>query len=107
VTDCTESNVATHLFRITQESVRNAVRHGGAKGVKIALSTSLEGLLILTVQVDGSGLPPPAERGKGLGLRIMAHRAAMIHAAFKIEAPATGGTIVECRLPYDATHSDA
>ena len=60
------------------------------------------GTLVLSVADDGSGLPPRGERGEGLGLRIMAHRAAMIGAAFSVEAQPSGGTIVVCRLPHRA-----
>ncbi len=105
-TDCTAGSEATHLYRITQESVRNAVQHGKATHVKISL-TSCDDCLILSVDDDGTGLPPPPQRGQGLGLRIMAHRAGIIHARFKVEAQLGGGTLVECRLPHASIHFDA
>jgi signal transduction histidine kinase len=104
--DCLEIGTATHLFRITQEAVRNAVRHGNATRIAIVLDL-VDGCLVLAVQDNGKGLPPPDRRGQGLGLRIMAHRAAMIHAHFKVEAMTAGGTVVQCRLPVDATQSNA
>jgi signal transduction histidine kinase len=89
---------ATHLFRIAQEAVRNAVRHGRARRIEIALGRQGEGL-ILTVRDDGCGLPRPLPTGtKGLGLRIMAHRATLIGASFSIASHAGGGTVVGCRL---------
>jgi len=100
-TDCPDNSAAAHLFRIAQESVRNAVAHGKAKRVEIALACSADGLT-LTIRDDGSGLPPSEERGQGLGLRIMAHRAKMIHARFRVEALPGGGTLVECQLPTKA-----
>ncbi len=106
VTDSIDSDVATQFFRITQESVRNAVCHGKAKLVEISLQSSADSL-ILTIRDDGSGLPPPDERGQGLGLRIMAYRAEMINASFRIEGIRGGGTLVECRLPHDLTPPDA
>jgi len=45
------------------------------------------------------GIPPPENRTPGLGLRIMAHRAAMIRAQFHIEAQPDGGTRLVCQLP--------
>ena len=96
--DCRDRSIAAHLFRITQESVRNAVIHGRAKRVEISLAASTNGL-VLTIRDNGSGLPPPHQRGEGLGLQIMAHRAAMIHARFKVEGVPEGGTLVECQLP--------
>jgi signal transduction histidine kinase len=96
-----EAGVASHLYRIAQESVRNAIRHGQAKQVEVNLRATGD-RLILTVRDDGDGLPPPAARGKGLGLRIMTHRAQMIGATFTIETPPTGGTKVVCTLPLPA-----
>ena len=92
------NGVANHLFRIAQEAVRNAVRHGGAKWVEVRLH-SRDNRLRLSIEDDGSGLPPISRRGEGLGLRIMVHRAKMIGAAFAIERAASGGTIVQCTLP--------
>jgi signal transduction histidine kinase len=94
-----ENGTATHLFRIAEEATRNAVRHGGARNVDVDLSAS-EGSLSLTVRDNGTGLPPPGRRGDGLGLRIMAHRAAMIGATFSVVAQPSGGTIVLCTLPH-------
>ncbi|HEX3729618.1 MAG TPA: sensor histidine kinase [Opitutaceae bacterium] len=93
------NGAATHLFRIAQEAVRNAVRHGRARQVEIALLRQGLGLS-LTIRDDGCGLPrplPPSSRG--LGLRIMAHRAALIGATVSVVSQAGGGTVVGCRLP--------
>ncbi len=94
-----ESGTATHLYRIAAEAARNALRHGRAKRIDLRLSAA-GGFLVLAVRDDGSGLPPPASRGQGLGLRIMAHRAAIIGAALSFEAAPPSGTLVTCRLPY-------
>ena len=53
-------SVATHLFRIAQEAVSNAVKHGGASEVVIRLEVGHENALLL-VSDDGPGLPgsPP------------------------------------------------
>ena len=93
-----DNGVANHLFRIAQEAVRNAIRHGGAKHVNVGLH-SRNRQLELKIQDDGSGLSPLAQRGEGLGLRIMAHRAGMIGASFVIERLPAGGTLVQCSLP--------
>ena len=95
------NGVSSHLFRIAQEAVRNAIRHGGAKNIEVSLNTQNR-CLNLVVQDDGSGLPPAPERGEGLGLRIMAHRAQMIGATFTVERRPAGGTLVQCLLPLPA-----
>jgi len=94
-----QGGAATHLYRIAEEAARNAVRHGRARLVTFALAAE-DGNLVLAVRDNGSGLPPPGERGQGLGLRIMAHRAAIIGATLALEGRPGAGTSVTCRLPY-------
>jgi len=89
---------ATHLYRIAQEAVRNAMQHAKCKRVDITLSES-GGTLKLIVEDDGVGLPETPLPGGHLGIRIMAHRASMIGGSFSVEPAPTGGTIVTCSLP--------
>ncbi|PWU12783.1 MAG: hypothetical protein C5B50_20825 [Verrucomicrobia bacterium] len=93
--------IAAHLFRIAQESVRNAIRHGKPKRIGINLSEH-NGQVKLTIEDDGLGVPDNLSEKPGLGIRIMAHRAAMIGGTFVIEPAATGGTIVTCAFPKAA-----
>lgn len=95
--DVPEGGVATHLLRIAQEAVRNGIRHGHARRVELSL-TGQPADLTLQVRDFGTGLPAPEQRGDGLGLRIMAHRARMIGGVFAVAAAEGGGTIVTCRL---------
>ncbi len=93
-----DKGAASHLYRITQEAVRNAVRHGKARRVEISLRTEA-GATQLTIADDGAGLTAQRRReSPGMGLRIMAHRAAMIGAEFTLESPPAGGTRIVCRL---------
>jgi signal transduction histidine kinase len=89
---------ATHLYRIAQEAVRNAIQHGKPTRIGLTLSER-NSLVTLTVEDDGVGVPEIAPRREGLGIRIMAHRAAMIGGSFAIEPAPTGGTIVTCSIP--------
>jgi len=91
-------NVATQLYRIAQEAVTNAVRHGKARHVSICLD-SADDEIVLTITDDGTGLPENARAGNGMGLRIMAYRAGMIGATFHIERLSDlNGTRVTCTL---------
>jgi signal transduction histidine kinase len=92
---------ATRLFRIAQEAVRNAIQHGKPKRIGITLAER-GGFVTLTVEDDGVGVPETARKTNGLGIRIMAHRAAMIGGSFAIEPGPTGGTIVTCSVPKAA-----
>jgi signal transduction histidine kinase len=88
-----DSRVAENLYRIAQEAVRNAVKHGGAKVVAIQLF-SLRGQPALTIKDNGSGYDPRAPQSSGMGLRIMSHRARAIGRELAIDPGEIGGTVV-------------
>jgi signal transduction histidine kinase len=89
--------VATHLYRIAQEAISNAARHGRANKIVVALSrTDKETTLRITD--DGTGLPTTTARSDGMGLRIMKYRAEVIGASLTIGAAKNGGTSLVCTL---------
>lgn len=88
-----DANVAENLYRIAQEAARNAARHGNAKTVTIRLF-SVRGHPALTVIDDGAGFDPAQPSRRGMGLRIMRHRAHAIGAQFAIDPGETGGMVV-------------
>jgi len=88
---------AAQLYRIAQEAVRNAVNHASASQILILLRGRGRDLQLEIVD-DGTGLPPPELRRPGLGLNIMAHRAAAIGGIFEVQAEAGQGTRIICRL---------
>jgi signal transduction histidine kinase len=101
--DVNDVNVATHLYRIAQEAISNAIRHGKARHINIRLD-STDNEIVLTIIDDGIGLPENARNGDGLGLRIMAYRASMIGATFNIERLSSlYGTRVTCTLASNAS----
>ncbi len=85
----------THFFRIAQEAVNNAVRHGKAKNIDISLKHN-EHEIILLVQDDGIGILPEKKRRKGLGLFTMKNRAGLINANLEIKPNTKGGTTIKC-----------
>jgi signal transduction histidine kinase len=96
-----DAAAATHLYHIAQEAVRNAVSHGKARRIMINLATQ-EDRVVLTVTDDGAGLPEDFRKSQGLGIRIMAHRAAMIGGGFDICPGPNRGVVVTCSLPNPA-----
>jgi signal transduction histidine kinase len=91
--------MAVHLYRITQEAITNAVKHGKTKNIQIELVRRREGS-VLTVKNDGLDFPKVfTARGPGMGLQIMGHRADIIGASLDIHKAAEGGTIVACSFP--------
>lgn len=97
-----DSNAAMHLYRIAQEAVTNAIKHGHVSHIVVHLSVE-DKRLRLWIDDDGIGLPKKLPDNRGLGLRIMASRAGMIGGTFSATNNPGGGTIVTCDLPLTAT----
>jgi len=95
-----DQTTATHLYRIAQEAVGNAIKHGRARNILISLEHSDTGKLLCVID-DGSGMPVAKVDGKGMGLRIMAYRAELIGARLNIRGDGKTGTAVTCLLPLD------
>src|SRR4051812_6871297 len=91
-----DAQVATQLYRIAQEAIMNAIKHAEAKEIAIELAEQ-EDRLTLTVSDDGIGLPIDREH-RGLGLRLMAHGAALIGGDFQARRGEGGGTVVSCSV---------
>jgi signal transduction histidine kinase len=90
---------ATHLYRIAQEAISNAVRHSHAKAIWLRLNGS-DGQLSLEIEDNGMGLPPAAQRESGgMGLHIMDYRARVIGGRLSLSDRANGGTRVCCCMP--------
>jgi len=89
---------ATHLFRIAQEAISNAIRHGKARHIQIELQGTRETLRLRVVD-DGSGISGDLSTASGMGLRIMKYRANMIGGSLFVEPNTNGGTSVICSAP--------
>jgi PAS domain S-box-containing protein len=92
--------LANHLYRIAQEAVRNAVRHGGARIIRIHLSIA-RGKVRVVITDDGSGLPVHALEAPGMGLKIMRYRARMLGGEVRFETAEPHGTRVICECPLE------
>lgn len=111
---------ATHLYRIAQEAVNNAIKHSGAREISIQLAGSDSGTT-LRIQDNGKGFqaagaiegPPlvgpslrprldqtggPRSSSSGMGLHIMEYRAALIGGRLGFSS-SPGGTLVSCVIP--------
>lgn len=96
-----DNTAATHLYRIAQEAVNNAIKHGKARHIVIGL-TANHGTVSLTIRDDGSGCPEVLPSSEGMGLHIMSYRAKMIRGWLQIRRRAAGGTLVICTFPAPA-----
>jgi signal transduction histidine kinase len=86
---------AQHLYRIAQEAITNAVRHGKPKNIRIELA-SAKSKTTLKVANDGKDFPRILAKKKGLGLNIMEYRARMIGGTLEVKRGRKGGAIVTC-----------
>jgi PAS domain S-box-containing protein len=84
---------ASHLYRIAQEALTNAVRHGSATAVTMSLSVSAARFQ-LRVADNGVGLGEIGKSSGGRGLKIMKYRASMIGAMFEIVPNYPQGAVV-------------
>lgn len=90
--------VEIHLYRIVQESISNALKHGKARNIAIDC-TVRDGVSTLTVTDDGSGFVQP-EDGKwsGIGLHLFQYRARLIGAQLTVVRGTNGGCQVKCSI---------
>jgi len=89
--------VATHLFRIAQEAVSNAIKHGHATHITIQLKQRHNRASVIVID-NGSGFPKKKPKSKGMGLRIMQSRAGMIGGNLTIENNRSKGACVICSI---------
>jgi signal transduction histidine kinase len=91
-----DQKTATHLYRIAQEAVSNALRHSGASDIKISLACENKQL---SLEVSDNGKGFAKKPGTGMGLGMMSHRAEVIGAKLDVKSSGGKGTIVKCQLP--------
>ena len=97
------NTTASHLYRIAQEAVNNALRHGRADQIVIALLGN-DSKVTLEIRDNGIGFDPAVRHrsgpaGNGMGLRIMDYRAGMIGGVLNLERLPDGGMVVRCTVP--------
>ncbi len=98
-----DSGASNHIYRIAQEAVNNAIKHGHARDVVIDLHVTGESVTLI-VSDNGKGVARGANLTSGMGLKIMRYRATMLVGEVRIEARPEGGTrvILSCRQPAPA-----
>jgi signal transduction histidine kinase len=96
--ETSSSAVAVNLYRIVQEAINNAIKHGRTRNIDIRLA--LDGTeSVLTVENDGEPFPDNVADSKGMGLQIMSHRAELIDGSLDIRRGVKGGAVLTCTFP--------
>lgn len=93
-----DNTTATHLYRIAQEAITNAIRHGNARTVLLRLHLGRQKLR-LRIEDDGTGFEGSLEEIRRMGIRIMEYRARLIGATLTVRSDQDAGTAVTCTLP--------
>ena len=94
-------DTATILFRVAQEALTNAITHGHATRVEVALSASKKEVG-LTIRNNGKGFNPSEQRARAasqMGLRVMREMALSAGGVFTVDSGRGKRTTVRVRLP--------
>ncbi|HTW40963.1 MAG TPA: GAF domain-containing sensor histidine kinase [Solirubrobacteraceae bacterium] len=87
----------TALYRIVQEALTNAAKHGNAGRAVVEISEQ-DGFVQLGVRDDGAGFDPQA-RSDGFGLVGMHERVALLEGELAIDSAPGAGTTISARIP--------
>lgn len=99
-TNLDNQTAAIHLYRIVQEAISNAVKHGKANTIRVSLENR-DDKIRLIVEDNGIGFANTAEKGSndGLGVHTMRYRAHMSGGDLQIGESSEGNTQIECLIP--------
>jgi signal transduction histidine kinase len=90
------AEVATALYRMTQEALADVVNHAHADCVSIVL-TQREGSVTAVIEDDGRGFG--AESDRGLGLLVMRERLELLNGRLTVESKPGAGTTIVAEVP--------
>jgi PAS domain S-box-containing protein len=90
------------VYRVVQECLTNAARHGAAKNIRLGLRQE-QAELVLDIEDDGSGFDPhavaEAPSSTGMGLDNIRERTEIFGGRFLIDSQVGVGTVIQCRWP--------
>jgi len=91
---------AIHLYRIAQEAIANAAKHGHSRNVWVSLGGGQASGVALEIRDDGKGIPDEVlANPSGMGLRLMEYRSRMTGGEINISRAEGGGTQIVCTCP--------
>jgi len=94
-----EPRQAEALWRVAQEALSNAVRHGRPLTIHVELSVPEPGRIRVRVEDDGGAGPAEPRAGSGFGLRGMRERMVAARGDLRIDAAPGRGWAVEAVAP--------
>ena len=99
-----DPDTATHLYRIAQEAINNAARHGKPSRIEVELARG-GARLRLGVRDNGTWSEAGPDPDGGHGLQIMGYRAGILGGRLEVTHAAEGGTLVQCEIPWPPQYS--
>ncbi len=101
------AEVALTLYRAAQEGITNALRHGQAQHLRLAVRAD-EHAVSLSLHDDGSGLPAEGWQRPGhYGLRWLVERVENLRGELRLEANAPRGVQLHVRVPVSVEETVA
>jgi signal transduction histidine kinase len=99
------------VYRIVQEALTNAARHGRARSIQVLLQRKAVSLLVI-IEDDGVGFEPrrlqsKRARGERLGLLGVEERASLLGGTLRVESHPGSGTKLFVEIPVSNKESDA
>jgi signal transduction histidine kinase len=92
-----DDSVAMHLYRIAQEAINNAMKHGKARRIVVSLGGKGKAAT-LRIADNGTGISETPGASRGMGLNIMKYRARLSGGELHITDQREGGTVVCCTI---------
>ena len=92
------NSVALTIYRVVQEGLINALRHGQPSRVEIDVDGNDE-RIVVTVADDGVGLPADFPRPGRFGLRGLAERVEALRGRFEVRSRAPHGVLLSAEIP--------
>jgi PAS domain S-box-containing protein len=95
-----QNDMGQNLYRIAQEAINNAIKHGDPTAITVRLSSDNHGLLLI-VDDNGKGFDESRlhQSDQGAGLKIMKHRARVMGGILELSRTEDNCTRVQCIIP--------
>lgn len=87
-----------HVYRICQEAISNACKHGHATRIRVDM-TGTPNQLRIRIRDNGEGFSEGWQERAGMGVHIMQYRAKLIGGSLDISTSAEDGTTIQCHVP--------
>ncbi|BCL61406.1 histidine kinase [Desulfomarina profundi] len=92
--------IETCLYRILQESIRNAIKHGRACHISILIEWAADNTLRMVIDDDGDGFDPGIlQNTERLGVRGIQERVELVNGVFRLESEPGQGTMLVVTIP--------